>query len=261
MEGRSDGQSVKFMIERMAPKRVAFVHGSHSAATKLRTKLTSKTTPKDSIFLPKRGDSIEMRSDTKTFHIKMDESLLNNLRMKKIVGGDYEVARFQGVMRYPTPEELAQSAEATAQGNDDPGEDNDAEKAEEVDTAGKESDRQIMLFANAAGVAGEKSGAVGEYDEKSLVDGRSAKEAGDIVDTSESGGFWIGMGELKLSDIRARLRDVGVRAEIKPGGILVCEGNVAITKAGPYNFSVDGVVGETYYRIREVIYQVLTYVR
>ena len=40
----------------------------------------------------------------------------------------------------------------------------------------------------------------------------------------------------------------------------MCEGNVAITKAGPYNFSVDGVVGETYYRIREVIYQVLTYV-
>ena len=37
---------------------------------------------------------------------------------------------------------------------------------------------------------------------------------------------------------------LGVRAEIKPGGILVCEGNVAITKAGPHNFSIDGVAGE-----------------
>ena len=278
MEGRSDDQSIKFMIERMAPRRVAFVHGSLAAAAKLKTKLGSKATPKDAIFLPKRGDSIEMRSDTKTFQIKMDDSLLNSLRMKKIVGGDYEVARFRGVMRYPTAEELAQSAEAS--GGSASGE-QDTERGDEGDAAAaaaaaKEAtameNRQMMLFAHAAEVAeGEQERQQAaeeeeeEEEEEDVVDGRSAKKedgAGNEAggQSSAGGGGWMGMGELKLSDLRTRLREVGVRAEIKPGGILVCEGNVAISKVGPHNFSMDGVVGEMYYRIRQVIYQVLTYV-
>ena len=46
-----------------------------------------------------------------------------------------------------------------------------------------------MLFANAAGATSESVGVVEEYDEDRLVDGRSAKEAGDIVETGDSGGF------------------------------------------------------------------------
>ena len=267
MEGRSDDQSIKFMIERMAPRRVAFVHGSHAAAAKLKTKLDSKATPKDAIFLPKRGDSVEMRSDTKTFQIKMDDSLLNSLRMKKILGGDYEVARFRGVMRYPTTEELAQSAEAsggdaTAEQSNDGGDGDDGDAAAEAAAAAQLENRQIMLFANAAEVA-EGDEPVEAAEEEEVVDGRSAKKEdveGSVAGAGESGGVWMGMGELKLSDLRARLREVGVRAEIKPGGILVCEGNVAISKVGPHDFSMDGVVGDMYYRIRQVIYQVLTYV-
>ena len=129
----------------------------------------------------------------------------------------------------------------------------------------------MMLFAHAAEVAeGEQERQQAaeeeeEEEEEDVVDGRSAKKedgAGNEAggQSSAGGGVWMGMGELKLSDLRTRLREVGVRAEIKPGGILVCEGNVAISKVGPHNFSMDGVVGEMYYRIRQVIYQVLTYV-
>ena len=236
MEGRSDDQSMKFMIERMQPRRVAFVHGNHDAASKLMKKLVSKTTSKDSIFMPLQGKPIEMRSDTKTFQIKMDDSLLSSLRMKSISGGDYAVARFDGVIRFPTLEELRKGVEAK-EGEGQPNDDQTLQD-EAVEN------RQIMLFAKNL-----------EADKKQEVDTGTG-----IGSEVTKGGMWMGMGELKLSDLRARLREVGIRAEIKPGGILVCEGNVAISKSGPNNFSMDGVVGDMYYRIRQIIYQALTYV-
>ena len=54
MEGRSDDQSIKFMIERMAPRRVAFVHGSLAAAAKLKEAIDTQLMPAlEQLFAPK----------------------------------------------------------------------------------------------------------------------------------------------------------------------------------------------------------------
>ncbi len=237
MEGRSDKQSLKIMIERMSPRRIALVHGSHDAASELKAALTSKETPKDDIHLPARGEGVEMRSDTKTFKIKMADTLLAMLRMKAIAEG-LEVARFNAVMRYQTPEERA----AAAGGGDGaaPLEDGEGE---------------LLLFPDRAGTKNNSNG-------KGDGQGMMVVQGDDDGDTGIVGkdGMWVSVGELKLSELRTRLQQVGIRADFQPGGVLVCEGGVAISKEGPREFAMDGVVGDLYYRVRDVIYQVLTFV-
>ena len=70
MEGRSDDQSMQIMIEQMGPKRIAFVHGNERAVAALSTSLS---TPIE-IFMTKQNETISMKSDTKTYSIKMDDS-------------------------------------------------------------------------------------------------------------------------------------------------------------------------------------------
>ena len=70
MEGRSDDQSMQIMIEQMGPKRIAFVHGNETAVAALSTSLS---TPIE-IYMTKQNETISMKSDTKTYSIKMDDS-------------------------------------------------------------------------------------------------------------------------------------------------------------------------------------------
>ena len=66
MEGRSDDQSMHIMIEHMQPKRIAFVHGSRKQTKQFSNRLTSPN-----IYLTAPQHTIEMKSDTKTYSIKM----------------------------------------------------------------------------------------------------------------------------------------------------------------------------------------------
>ena len=181
--------------------------------------------------------------------------------MKKV--DDYEIARFSGVMRYPTEKEKESSGAS-------------GEQDEKVEHEGEE--RRMLLYSHTAATAtatatattddddddvevhviqGEENGENGENGEKGTrVEG--GEENGE--ENGEEDGMWIGVGELKLSDLRGRLQRMGLRAEFQQGGVLVCEGDVSIFKDGPNHFKLEGVVGERYYKIREVLYQVLTYV-
>jgi len=93
-----------------------------------------------------------------------------------------------------------------------------------------------------------------------LIDGNEIQEQEENKDDEEDEGMWMGVGELKLSEIRIKLQRLGIRADFQQGGLLVCEGEVTISKDGPNNFALEGVVGDRYYKIRDVLYQVLTYV-
>lgn len=248
MEGRSDDQSMQIMIEQMAPKRIAFVHGNIQSASALSKSLTAAGR---SIYLTKQDQTIEMKSDTKTYSIKMDDSLLHSLKMKKV--DDYEIARFCGVMRYPESED-----EDMKDGN----------AAESAETSGSSSEKRMLLYPMSTLEAAAGEGAnvlVIDGDEEGLDSAAKGAATGTLVGVSkaeeDSEGMWMGVGELKLSDVRGRLQRVGIRAEFQQGGLLVCEGEVTISKSGPNQFAMEGVVGDRYYKIRDVLYQVLTFVQ
>jgi hypothetical protein len=230
MEGRSDDQSMQIMLEQMAPRRIAFVHGNLDCAQQLGDRIDTKDQQR---YMTRASETIEMKSDTKTYSIKMDDALLHSLQMKKV--SDYEIARFSGVMRYP--EEVTKDEEVD-------GEEENAKKKK------KEEEKRMLLYPNTS---------LKEEEGKhiKIINGLDSNAStGDDDDE----GMWMGVGELQLSDVRTKLQQIFIRADFQQGGLLVCEGDVTILKDGPNHFALEGVVGDRYYKIREVLYQLLTYV-
>jgi hypothetical protein len=239
MEGRSDDQSMRIMIEQMAPKRIAFVHGNAKKAKLFSNALSTSITS----FFTERNQTISMKSDTKTYSIKMDDTLLHSLKMKKV--NDYEICRFSGIMRYPESEEEKE-------------EDNDGDTNFKI----KDVEKRMLLYPMSMD---EKAAVQGNG--VTLIEGRN-DDSGDDNGNKKSNmsedkdeGMWMGEGELKLSFVRGHLQRAGIRAEFQQGGVLVCEGDIAISKSGQNNFSLEGVVGDRYYKIRDVLYQLLTYIQ
>ena len=73
-------------------------------------------------------------------------------------------------------------------------------------------------------------------------------------------GMWIGMGNLKLLDLKRRLQKQGIRAEFRDGKLL-CSGGILLSKNGQFDFSIEGPMCPTYYRIRSIVYGLFTFVR
>ena len=184
MEGRSDDQSMQIMLEQMAPRRIAFVHGNTESASNLANRLQSKS---NQIYLTKISETIEMKSDTKTYSIKMDDTLLHGLKMKKV--DDYEIARFSGIMKYPEDE---------------------TEGEEGQDNSKKKEEKRMLLFPNNSLKEEEGKDIV-------LIDGNEIQEQEENKDDEEDEGMWMGVGELKLSEIRIKLQRLGIRADFQQG--------------------------------------------
>jgi hypothetical protein len=172
-------------------------------------------------------------------------AVLHSLKMEKV--NDYEICRFTGVMRYP---------------ESDVEEDNN--EGEEAKKNAKKVEKRMMLYPMSVA---ERTL---EGNQVQMIDGNEAKEdtAKNMKEAKEAGegegeeaGMWMGVGELKLSDVRGRLQRIGIRCEFQQGGLLVCEGDVTVSKSGQNHFSLEGVVGDRYYKIREILYQMLTYVQ
>lgn len=179
--------------------------------------------------------------------------MLHSLKMEKV--NDYEICRFTGVMRYP---------------ESDVEEDNN--EGEEGKKNAKKVEKRMMLYPMSVAERTLEGNQVqmidgNEEKEDASKNKKEAEEAGEGEGEGGGGGegeepgMWMGVGELKLSDVRGRLQRIGIRCEFQQGGLLVCEGDVTISKSGQNNFSMEGVVGDRYYKIREILYQMLTYVQ
>jgi len=69
----------------------------------------------------------------------------------------------------------------------------------------------------------------------------------------------IFIGDVKLSNFRHKLHDLGFRTEFK-GGALVVNGTVALRRdseqtGGKGSIHVEGSISEDYYKIRELLYK------
>eukprot|EP00052_Salpingoeca_macrocollata_P031861 m.323696 g.323696 ORF g.323696 m.323696 type:complete len:745 (-) comp29922_c0_seq1:38-2272(-) len=61
------------------------------------------------------------------------------------------------------------------------------------------------------------------------------------------------VGEVRLSDFKQVLNSEGIEA-VFSGGVLVCEGTVAVRKDTTGNVSLEGPVSPTYYAVRQLLY-------
>ena len=70
----------------------------------------------------------------------------------------------------------------------------------------------------------------------------------------------VGVGNTRLVTLKAGLTEIGLRAEIKEGGVLLTENGVSITKRGPNDYFVEGPLCDTYYKARGVLYKRFAFV-
>jgi len=97
-EGRSDGRSIKTILQHVAPRKLILIHGSTVGTDHLRKFCeSSKDIKGATIFTPQNLENVHVTSDINIFKIKFSDTLLDSLEFKTV--GDYELALVGGQIR------------------------------------------------------------------------------------------------------------------------------------------------------------------
>ncbi|XP_071526675.1 probable cleavage and polyadenylation specificity factor subunit 2 isoform X2 [Panulirus ornatus] len=117
-EGRSDGESIRKIVEAMHPLRVILVRGSQTDLQAFAENIRSMTRAK--VFTPTLGQVVNASMESHIYQIKLAESLVSSLMLQP-AGRDMEVAWVDGCVSFPS---------------------------ENIDKTGEEGDRQVISSEN-----------------------------------------------------------------------------------------------------------------
>ncbi|KAK8734330.1 hypothetical protein OTU49_006128, partial [Cherax quadricarinatus] len=98
-EGRSDGESIRKIVEAMHPLRVILVRGSQTDLQAFADNIRTMTRAK--VFTPALGQVVNASMESHIYQIKLSESLVSSLMLMP-AGRDMEVAWVDGYVSYPT---------------------------------------------------------------------------------------------------------------------------------------------------------------
>ncbi|KAK4320479.1 hypothetical protein Pmani_008645 [Petrolisthes manimaculis] len=98
-EGRSDGESIRKIVEAMHPLRVILVRGSPTDLQAFADNIQTMTKAK--VFIPGLGQVINASMESHIYQIKLHESLVAALPLQP-AGNDLEVAWVDGCVTFPT---------------------------------------------------------------------------------------------------------------------------------------------------------------
>ncbi|KAK7074959.1 cleavage and polyadenylation specificity factor subunit 2 [Halocaridina rubra] len=98
-EGRSDGESIRKIVEAMHPLRVILVRGTPTDLQAFAQNIRSMTKAK--VFTPALGEVVNASMESHIYQIKLAESLVSSLLLKP-AGRDVEVAWVNGLVSFPT---------------------------------------------------------------------------------------------------------------------------------------------------------------
>lgn len=241
-EGRSDGDSIKKIINQMKPRQLVIIHGPPEASLDLAE--SCKAFSKDiKVYTPKLQETIDATSETHIYQVRLKDSLVSSLQFCK--AKDTELAWIDGVLdmrvvKVDTGVML---------------EDGVKEEVEDSEL-GMEITPDLGIEPSAIAVAAHRAmkNLFGE-EEKEL------SEESDIIPTLEPlptpevpGHQSVFINEPRLSDFKQVLLREGIQAEFV-GGVLVCNNMVAVRRTEAGRISLEGCLCEDYYKIRELLYQ------
>ncbi|XP_038123541.1 cleavage and polyadenylation specificity factor subunit 2 [Cyprinodon tularosa] len=241
-EGRSDGDSIKKIINQMKPRQLVIVHGPPEASLDLAE--SCKAFSKDiKVYTPKLQETVDATSETHIYQVRLKDSLVSSLQFCK--AKDTELAWIDGVldMRVAKVDTGVMLEEGVKE------EEEDSEVP--MDTA-----PELGIDHNATAVAAQRAmkNLFGE-DEKEI------SEESDVIPTLEplppteiSGHQSVFINEPRLSDFKQVLLREGIQAEFV-GGVLVCNNVVAVRRTEPGRIGLEGCLCDDYYKIRELLYQ------
>ena len=84
MEGKADGRALRSILPLIEPKRLVLVNGNEEATQDLASALQSATIAPKDILTPEVGQVTKISDVTKSFSVRLDDSLMTALALRKV---------------------------------------------------------------------------------------------------------------------------------------------------------------------------------
>ncbi|KAM6201747.1 cleavage and polyadenylation specificity factor subunit 2 isoform 2-T2 [Rhynchocyon petersi] len=236
-EGRSDGDSIKKIINQMKPRQLIIVHGPPEASQDLAECCRAFGGKDIKVYMPKLHETVDATSETHIYQVRLKDSLVSSLQFCK--AKDAELAWIDGVLDMRVSK--VDTGVILEEG--------------ELKDDGEDSEMQVEASSDSSVIAQQKA-------MKSLFgdDEKEMGEESEIIPTLEPlpphevpGHQSVFMNEPRLSDFKQVLLREGIQAEFV-GGVLVCNNQVAVRRTETGRIGLEGCLCQDFYRIRDLLY-------
>ncbi|XP_004682096.1 PREDICTED: cleavage and polyadenylation specificity factor subunit 2 [Condylura cristata] len=237
-EGRSDGDSIKKIINQMKPRQLIIVHGPPEASQDLAECCRAFGGKDIKVYMPKLHETVDATSETHIYQVRLKDSLVSSLQFCK--AKDAELAWVDGVLDMRVSK--VDTGVILEEG--------------ELKDDGEDSEMQVDAPSDPSVIAQQRA-------MKSLFgdDEKEAGEESEIIPTLEPlpphevpGHQSVFMNEPRLSDFKQVLLREGIQAEFV-GGVLVCNNQVAVRRTETGRIGLEGCLCQDFYRIRDLLYE------
>ncbi|XP_052594778.1 cleavage and polyadenylation specificity factor subunit 2 isoform X2 [Peromyscus californicus insignis] len=237
-EGRSDGDSIKKIINQMKPRQLIIVHGPPEASQDLAECCRAFGGKDIKVYMPKLHETVDATSETHIYQVRLKDSLVSSLQFCK--AKDAELAWIDGVLDMRVSK--VDTGVILEEG--------------ELKDDGEDSEMQVDAPSDSSAIAQQKA-------MKSLFgdDDKELGEESEIIPTLEPlpphevpGHQSVFMNEPRLSDFKQVLLREGIQAEFV-GGVLVCNNQVAVRRTETGRIGLEGCLCQDFYRIRDLLYE------
>uniref|UniRef100_A0A8C0C4H9 Cleavage and polyadenylation specificity factor subunit 2 n=1 Tax=Balaenoptera musculus TaxID=9771 RepID=A0A8C0C4H9_BALMU len=237
-EGRSDGDSIKKIINQMKPRQLVIVHGPPEASQDLAECCRGFGGKDIKVYMPKLHETVDATSETHIYQVRLKDSLVSSLQFCK--AKDAELAWIDGVLDMRVSK--VDTGVILEEG--------------ELKDDGEDSEMQVDAPSDSSVIAQQKA-------MKSLFgdDEKETGEESEIIPTLEPlpphevpGHQSVFMNEPRLSDFKQVLLREGIQAEFV-GGVLVCNNQVAVRRTETGRIGLEGCLCQDFYRIRDLLYE------
>ncbi|XP_036267492.1 cleavage and polyadenylation specificity factor subunit 2 isoform X2 [Pipistrellus kuhlii] len=237
-EGRSDGDSIKKIINQMKPRQLIIVHGPPEASQDLAECCRAFGGKDIKVYMPKLHETVDATSETHIYQVRLKDSLVSSLQFCK--AKDAELAWIDGVLDMRVSK--VDTGVILEEG--------------ELKDDGEDSEMQVEAPSDASVIAQQKA-------MKSLFgdDEKETGEESEVIPTLEPlppnevpGHQSVFMNEPRLSDFKQVLLREGIQAEFV-GGVLVCNNQVAVRRTETGRIGLEGCLCQDFYRIRDLLYE------
>ncbi|MEE6494364.1 hypothetical protein FKM82_017112 [Ascaphus truei] len=238
-EGRSDGDSIKKIINQMKPRQLVIVHGPPDAGQDLSEACRAFGGKDIKVYTPKLHETVDATSETHIYQVRLKDSLVSSLKFCK--AKDTELAWIDGVLDMRVAK--VDTGVILEEG--------------ELKEDGDDSEMQVDAPAvDASAIAQQRV-------IKSIFgdDDKEISEESEIIPTLEPlpsnevpGHQSVFMNEPRLSDFKQVLLREGIQAEFV-GGVLICNNMVAVRRTETGRIGLEGCLCEDFYKIRDLLYE------
>lgn len=237
-EGRSDGDSIKKIINQMKPRQLIIVHGPPEASQDLAECCRAFGGKDIKVYMPKLHETVDATSETHIYQVRLKDSLVSSLQFCK--AKDAELAWIDGVLDMRVSK--VDTGVILEEG--------------ELKDDGEDSEMQVDAPSDSSVIAQQKA-------MKSLFgdDEKELGEESEVIPTLEPlpphevpGHQSVFMNEPRLSDFKQVLLREGIQAEFV-GGVLVCNNQVAVRRTETGRIGLEGCLCQDFYRIRDLLYE------